>query len=146
MKELESDDDEPRVHGFTDIVFIGDSGGNQNGMRGVSETLNTEWSDTPTRVHFVGNYYSDNGVNDWLISQGETQESIGSHAGIRDTSQLMFIAPQHIRDNKRVPGGGFEGSGVSGDPSRASVEYGEKAIELKIEAALRQIKELFNAG
>ena len=62
------------------------------------------------------------------------------------TSQLMFIAPQHIRDNKRVLGGGFEGSGVSGDPSRASVEYGEKAIELKIEAALRQIKELFNAG
>ena len=134
------------VHGFTDIVFIGDSGGNQRGMRDVSETLNTEWSNTPTRVHFVGDYYSDNGVNDWLISQGETQESIGSHAGIRDTSQLMFIAPQHIRDSKRVLGGGFEGSGVSGDPSRASVEYGEKAIELKIEAALRQIKELFNAG
>ena len=62
------------------------------------------------------------------------------------TTQLMFIAPQHIRDSKRVLGGGFEGSGVSGDPSRASVEYGEKAIELKIEAALRQIKELFNAG
>lgn len=134
------------VHGFTDIVFIGDSGGNQRGMRDVSETLNTEWSDTPTRVHFVGDYYSNNGVNDWLISQGETQESIGSHAGIRDTSQLMFIAPQHIRDSKRVLGGGFEGSGVSGDPSRASVEYGEKAMELKIEAALRQIKELFNAG
>ena len=97
-------------------------------------------------MYLVGDYYSDNGVNDWLISQGETQESIGSHAGIRDTSQLMFIAPQHIRDNKRVLGGGFEGSGVSGDPSRASVEYGEKAIELKIEAALRQIKELFNAS
>jgi creatinine amidohydrolase/Fe(II)-dependent formamide hydrolase-like protein len=134
------------VHGFTDIVFIGDSGGNQNGMRNVSETLNMKWAGTPSRVHFVGDYYSDNGVNDWLISQGETQESIGSHAGIRDTSQLMFIAPQHIRDNKRVLGGGFEGSGVSGDPSRASVEYGEKAIELKIEAALRQIQELFNAG
>ncbi|MED6305113.1 MAG: creatininase family protein, partial [Actinomycetota bacterium] len=56
------------VHGFTDIVFIGDSGGNQNGMRNVSETLNMEWSGTPSRVHFVGDYYSDNGVNDWLIS------------------------------------------------------------------------------
>ena len=133
------------VHGFTDIVFIGDSGGNQRGMRGVSETLNSEWAEDPTRVHFVGDYYSDNGVNDWLIGQGETQESIGSHAGIRDTSQLMFIAPQHIRDDKRVVGGGFDGSGVSGDPSRASVEYGEKAIEMKIETALRQINELIDA-
>jgi creatinine amidohydrolase/Fe(II)-dependent formamide hydrolase-like protein len=96
-------------------------------------------------VHFVGDYYSDNGVNDWLISQGETQETIGSHAGIRDTSQLMFVAPQHIRDDKRAPGGGFEGSGVSGDPSRASAAYGETAIEMKIEAALRQINELIGA-
>ncbi len=133
------------VHGFTDIVFIGDSGGNQRGMSGVAEMLNGEWADGPARVHFVGNYYSDNGVNDWLISQGETRESIGSHAGIRDTSQLMFIAPQHIRDDKRAPGGGFEGSGVSGDPSRASAEYGEKGIELKIETALRQIHELIDA-
>lgn len=133
------------VHGFTDIVFIGDSGGNQRGMNDVSEMLNAEWVDSPTRVHFVGDYYADNGVNDWLISQGETRESIGSHAGIRDTSQLMFIAPQHIRDDKRAPGGGFEGSGVSGDPSRASAEYGEKGIELKIETALRQINDLIGA-
>ena len=32
------------VHGFTDIVFIGDSGGNQRGMREVSELLNVEWA------------------------------------------------------------------------------------------------------
>jgi len=129
------------VHGFTDIVFIGDSGGNQRGMEAVAELLNGEW-DAAVRVHFVGDYYGDNGVTEYLVSQGETEEAIGSHAGISDTSQLMYVAPQHIRDDLGAPGGGFEGSGVSGDPSRASAAYGERALELKVEAALRQLNAL----
>ena len=132
------------VHGFTDIVFIGDSGGNQRGMREVSEMLNAEWAGGGTRVLFVGDYYSNNGFRDWLISQGETEETIGSHAGISDTSQLLAVKPEHIRLDKRAPLGGFEGSGVSGDPTRASAEYGRKGIELKVETAVRQIKALLS--
>ncbi len=142
MKLLEYAARSLAMGGFADIVMIGDSGGNQRGMREVAEMLNAEWADAADRVHFVGDYYSNNGINDWLFTQGETEETIGSHAGIRDTSQLMFVAPQHIRDDLRAPGGGFEGSGVSGDASRASVEYGRKAIELKVQAAVRQIRAL----
>ena len=32
-----------RAHGFTDVVFIGDSGGNQRGMEAVATMLNEEW-------------------------------------------------------------------------------------------------------
>ena len=134
-----------RVHGFTDIVLIGDSGGNRRGMSQVAEMLNQEWDGTPARVHFVGDYYSANGITEWLVSQGETRESIGSHAGIADTSQLMFVAPEHIRDGARAPSGGFQGSGVSGDPSKASAAYGEQAVRLKVEAAVRQIRALLDA-
>ena len=74
-------------------------------------------------------------------SQGETADTIG-HAGISDTSQLLFVAPEHIRRNELAPGGGFEGSGVGGDPSRASTDYGRKGIELKVEVAVRQIMAL----
>ena len=128
------------VHGFTDIVFIGDSGGNQRGMQQVAEMLNEEWRSRGTRVHFIGDYYSAHGFSDWLIEQGETEESIGSHAGISDTSQLMAIAPRHVREGRRAPEGGFDGSGVSGDPSRATAEYGVRGLEMKVEAALRQIR------
>jgi thiamine monophosphate kinase len=38
------------VNGFRDIVFIGDSGGNQNGMKQVSELLNREWAGTGVRI------------------------------------------------------------------------------------------------
>ena len=142
MKVLEYAARSLHVHGFTDIVFIGDSGGNQRGMEAVAGMLNEEWADETARVHFVGDYYSGNGFREWLQTQGETPETIGSHAGISDTSQLLAVRPQHIRQDKLAPLGGFEGSGVSGDPSRASAEYGRKGIELKVEAAVRQIREL----
>ena len=46
-------------HGFTDLVLIGDSGGNRGGMETVAEALNAEWSGTPARVHFIPEYYSE---------------------------------------------------------------------------------------
>jgi creatinine amidohydrolase/Fe(II)-dependent formamide hydrolase-like protein len=133
-----------RAHGFTDIVFLGDSGGNQEGMKEVALALNEEWKGGKTRVHFVPEYYSENGFPEWLKSRGETQESIGTHAGISDTSQLLAVAPQHIRTDKLAKSGGFEGSGVSGDPTRASVEYGRKGIELKVETAVGRIRKLIS--
>lgn len=131
-----------RVHGFTDIVFIGDSGGNQRGMETVANELNAEWGEgDATRIHFIGDYYSaNNAFMEWLIERGETEETVGRHAGMSDTSILLHVAPQYIRQDKLAPGGGFEGSGVSGDPSRASAEYGRVGLEMKVEAALAQIR------
>ena len=134
------------VHGFTDIVLIGDSGGNQRGMERVAAMLNEEWAGEDARVHFVGDYYSDNGFREWLMEQGETEETIGGHAGISDTSQLLAVDPRHIRTDKLAPGGGFEDSGVSGDPTRASVERGVKGIQMKVDAALAQIRELMETS
>ena len=37
---------------------------------------------------------------------------------------------------------GFDGSGVSGDPTRASAERGRRGIELKVDAAVNQINAL----
>lgn len=135
-----------KVHGFKTIVFIGDSGGNQRGMEEVANALNEEWRGSATHVYFLPDYYSNNGFRDWLVSQGEKPEDIGSHAGITDTSQVLAVNPEHIRMDKRADRGGFEGSGVSGNPTHASVEYGKKGIELKVQAAIRQLKELMAAA
>lgn len=131
-----------KAHGFTDIVFLGDSGGNQDGMKEVALALNEEWKGGKTRVHYIPEYYYENGFSEWLKSQGETAESIGNHAGISDTSQLLAVAPQYVRKDKLAPSGGFEKSGVSGDPTKASVEYGKKGIELKVETAVARIRKL----
>jgi creatinine amidohydrolase len=131
-----------KANGFTDIVLIGDSGGNQAGLKAVAEQLNREWSGGAVRVHFVPDYYSGHGFDAWLQSQGEKKEDIGTHAGISDTSQLMSLDATLIRTDKLAPGGGYAGSGVSGNPARSSAAYGKKGLELKIDAAVKQIQAL----
>ncbi len=143
MKLLEYAARSLALHGFKDIVFIGDSGGNQAGMRDVAQMLNGEWAGEEMRVHFVGDYYSGNGFREWLTEvHGHDAETIGGHAGISDTSQLLYVAPEHIRTDRLAPLGGGEGMGVSGDPTLASAEKGRQGIQLKVDAALRQIREL----
>lgn len=134
-----------RVNGFKDIVLIGDSGPNQKGLQGVASLLNTEWAGSDVRVHFVPDYYNENGFRAWLQTQGETPEEIGTHAGISDTSQLMALNTNWIRKDKLAPGGDRKVTGVSGNPTRASVAYGKKGLEFKIEAAVAQIQKLMAA-
>lgn len=144
MKVIEYGARSLAAHGFTDVLLIGDSGGNQRGMQTVAEMLNDEWAGGPTRVHFIGDYYTREatGYQAWLMEQGYSREEIGSHAGIMDTSLLLYIASQYIRTDRLAPGGGFDGSGVRGDPSKATAEYGRVGAELRINAALRQIRRL----
>ena len=125
-------------------VCLEDSGGNQNGMETVAAMLNEEWSEREACVHFVGDYYSGNGFREWLLEQGHTAEDIGSHAGIVDTSQLLYVNAKHIRTEELAPFGGFDGAGVRGDPTQASVAYGRVGIQMKVDAALRQIRELMS--
>ena len=136
-----------RAHGFTDIVFVADSGGNLDGMQTVAEQLNREWSNEIARVHFADDYYSDNGWSEWLIEQGETAETIGGHAGLDTTSELLFVAPQHVRRDELISESEADASrySFSGNPTRASVEHGRNGLRLKIEAAVRQIQALMDA-
>ena len=146
MKLLEYAARSFRVHGFKDIVLIGDSGGNQDGLKTVSEMLNKEWANSDIRVHFVSDYYSGHGFRDWLQSQGETEENIGRHGGIPATSQLMAIDSNLIRMDKRAKSTEALPSGITGDPTRASIRYGAKGLELKIEAAVAQTKALMTSS
>lgn len=128
--------------GFTDIVFLGDSGGNQRGMSAVVEQLNEEWAGTGTRAHFIGDYYakSSDDIRAHLHELGYSDDQIGSHGGIVGTSQLLFVNPNHVRPELMAPRGGFEGSGVSGDPTLATPELGAKFVRIKIDNALAQIR------
>lgn len=131
-----------RQHGFKTILLIGDSGGNQAALASVAEDLDDDWSGTGTRVLHVSDYYSANGQFDWLESEGESKGAIGFHAGIRDTSELLAVYPEGIRRDRMRAGNapGLAASGVNGDPTRASAKRGEKLLQLKIDAALKQIR------
>ena len=140
-----------RAHGFTLIAFLGDSGGNQAAQAAVAEKLNAEWAGGGVRVLHVGDYYDPlaNGQVAWLREQGESDSAIGSHAGIRDSSELMAVFPEGVRPDRLARNGGFaytEPTGVIGDPTRASAERGEALLRLKVDAALRQIRAALGPG
>jgi creatinine amidohydrolase/Fe(II)-dependent formamide hydrolase-like protein len=129
--------------GFTDIIYIGDSGGNQDGMRQVATKLNEEWKGTGSRAHFIGDYYTKSGADSrkYLMEKyGVAESDIGSHAGMLDTSEMMAVNPSFVRKDRFAPNGGGPNSGVSGDPTKASVEIGHAILKIKIDNAVAQIK------
>ena len=96
----------------------------------------------------VGDYYGNNGRMEWLLAQGETQKSVGCHAGIRGTSELLKVHPDGVRRDRVAPNGGVYGepTGVNGDPTQASAERGEKLLQPKVDSAVRQIRAALDAS
>ena len=134
-----------QAHGFTEIVFIGDSGGNQQGMRNVADKLNAEWQDRGANVFALTDYYERGREHyrAWMEAAfGYDDTIVGSHAGISDTSQMLHVKPAGIRKNQLKPWGGPADSGVSGDPAKATAEIGRMGIEFKVNAAIAQLRSL----
>ncbi|MBK9079761.1 MAG: creatininase family protein [Hyphomicrobium sp.] len=124
------------IHGFKLIVFLGDSGPNQEPQRAAAASLSARWAADGVRVITADNYYAANGQVEALKAEGETDATIGSHASIRDTSELMAVYPGGVRADRRAA----DKDGVTGDPTRASSERGEKLLALKVAAAVNDIE------
>jgi len=137
-----------RAAGFRDVVLIGDSGDNQAPLRAAAARLNREWAAGPARAHFVSDYYTAGAdprgpFQTWLRAQGEAPSAIGTHAGLADTSMLLAVDPRMIRTD-RLAAAGSE-PGVAGDPARATAAYGRRGMEMRVDAAVAQIRALIEA-
>lgn len=130
-----------KQHGFLDIVFIGDSGGNQAAQQIVANRLNEEWAATGVRAHHITAFYPGRG-DDWVVSQGVSAEDVGSHAGTHDTSALMYLNPSMLRFDKMVPGRNGDGLGHSGDPAKSTALFGQRILQMQIDDAAEQIAEM----
>lgn len=130
------------AEGFKTVLFIGDSGGNQAMQAAVAAKVDAEFAPQGVHAFAVDSYYAANGQGEWLQQAGESEADIGAHAGIRETSELLAIAPDAVRRDMLAPGTDWAGLGGSGRPDHASAERGRALLELKIEAALRQIRQL----
>ena len=125
------------VHGFTDILIVGDNGGNQNGIRAVTEKLNAEWAGSGTTVYGLTDYYQRGQEYSrvWLQAfYGYDMGTIGTHAGITDTSAMMYVFPDGIRRDQIRS----EAEGQSGDPTKARADIGRMVVNFKVLAALAQ--------
>lgn len=128
-----------KVHGFMDIVLIGDSGGNQNGMKAVAAELNAKWVAAKARVHFITEYYTqDMWSFDFLKSLGIHQMPdvrSASRAGVHDDyhyEALVAVAdPVHIRAEQRMKAGKFSINGVNLESVSKVVDNGRKLADYR---------------
>lgn len=131
-----------RAGGFTTVILIGDSGGNQNGMKAAADQLNAAWKGMGARAMFIGDYYTKSAadIRTYLGGLGFSLDAIGSHAGMVDTSELLFVNPALVRRDRLAPSGGAPDSGVNGDPTKATAALGKSLVQIKIDNALAQIR------
>lgn len=125
-----------KTHGFKQIVFVGDSGGNQAAQKSVAEKLTQKWKRDGVQVMTAAAYYANNNGDAFLESQGLTNTQIGTHAGVRDTSELMFVAPWAVDQAKA----GADAKGATGDARLAKAQWGKRLIAGKVKAAVDEIR------
>ena len=61
-----------KMHGFQNIILIGDSGGNVTGMKNVADKLNAQWNGNPVVAH-IPEHYAYNTVAKLLDELGVTK-------------------------------------------------------------------------
>lgn len=128
------------AHGFKYVIFLGDHGGDIAPENDAAAALTKKWAEKGVKFIAVDQYYNqNNGQIAWLQSQGYTKDQIGTHAAIRDTSEMMFVHPDGIRPMHHD----IHAEGTNGVPRLSSARIGEKLIELKVDAAVNQITPLF---
>jgi creatinine amidohydrolase len=132
-----------RLHGFRDIVFLGDHGGYQKAEQRVAERLNREWAGTPVRVHAIEEYYRAAEVEfpQALKRRGLSDAAIGTHAGLADTSLSLALDPQLVRLGRLHSGSvAANAEGVAGDPRGSTAELGQLGVDLIVARTVEAIR------
>lgn len=138
------------AHGFTDIVLIGDSGGNRRGMENVAAALNDEWTDQPARVHFIPEYYSEDIYScEYLKAElgifQEPDECVATRNEYHDdyhySSIIATTDPTRIRAQQRMDAGLFSINGVDLAPLSRTIANGRRLVQYRAEITARAIRE-----
>lgn len=129
-----------RVHGFKHIILIGDSGGNQDGLKAVAEQLNASWKGGKSKLYYIPEYANYKDLPAWLESQGIKQSDDGLHDDFGMTAQMLSIDPSSVRMKQRIAAGKFKINGVDLAPAEKTAEWGRKIIDFRAQVTVQAIK------
>lgn len=132
-----------KAAGFRRIAFLADHGGSLAPQGRIAARLAEEWRASGVSVVALDRYYTegDKAQRALLAARGETPATIGDHAGLQDTAELLAAHPASVkleRLSRSLPM--LEADGSSGQPARATPELGRDLIKAKVEAGLAQLR------
>jgi creatinine amidohydrolase/Fe(II)-dependent formamide hydrolase-like protein len=136
--------------GFKNIIFIGDSGGNQTGMEIVAKKLNQRWSGSGVLAHYIPDYYNPG----WGETERFTEEVLGvtetsndgHHDDIWVTAMMMVTDPEQVRYQQRIDAGLASINGVEITPIDKTIELGRKMQEFRAEFTATAIRKAMQSS
>jgi creatinine amidohydrolase/Fe(II)-dependent formamide hydrolase-like protein len=136
-----------KMHGFKNIILIGDSGGNQSGQRYVADSLTKIWNGTPVVAH-IQEYYDYNKVGQQMASK-IVEDSVGD--GLHDdpviTLNMFMTDPKSVRYEERVKAKKATINGFSIADKKKNAELGKEIVALRTESTVEAIhKSIANKG
>lgn len=140
-----------RSMGFTQIYYLGDSGGNARGMQAAADSLTAVYATSPTRVFFkhIPEYYNHTSVVQPYIQHvlkipegieiGASRGTSGLHEELGIDATMALVDPQSIRYEQRVKAGEDEINGVKFESLEWLQELGRKVADLRVTTTLNAI-------
>lgn len=145
------------VTGFRNVILMGDHGTGQGPggvYEAVAKALDAKYASQGIHVFHCPQVYAANATFDtWAKSQGYPATI---HAGLSDTSEMLYLDPDGgwVRksllataigdpigeDGKRRIGPDSPRNGVTGDARRSSAALGKRLFDLKVAAAVAEIR------
>ena len=128
-----------RGMGFTNVILLGDSGGNQGAMKEVAATLDEKYKAAGTRFYFIPEYYDYASVQKMLQSSGIPEKiEIGASQGSDQIHEeygidalMALYDPRTIRIDERTKANRATINGVSLLPMSKTLEMAKKIVELR---------------
>jgi creatinine amidohydrolase len=144
--------------GFKNVILMGDHGGGQpNVYRTVAKTLDDKYASQGIHVYFCDDVYekSRRDFDKWLAANGYPHST---HGGIPDTSTMLYLGgdtwvrkdliatalgdpvtrPGEPRPDPNAP---RVNNGILGDGRRSSAELGKMVFDIRVDYAVKQIRQ-----
>lgn len=146
--------DSLRGMGFTEIYYLGDSGGNRRGMQAAADSLNAKYNGDPAVFHHVDEFYNHEQVRRYIqedlgipegIEYTASRGSDGIHDELSITSIMSVVDPTSIRHEQRLAAGLASINGISIESLEETQELGRKVMEFRTKLTVDAIR-AFRAG
>lgn len=128
--------------GFKVVALMGDHGGGQDELALAAKELDAQARLDGARVLFIGDLYTKSRIQMHEILAQRGLPTTEDHAGIPDTSSLLYLETQGQWVRKDRIALADAKTGVQGNPQFASAELGKIYLDLKVDLAVKQIRSL----
>jgi creatinine amidohydrolase/Fe(II)-dependent formamide hydrolase-like protein len=142
--------DSLRGMGFTEIYYLGDSGGNQRGQQAAADALNATYGGEPAVFHHVAEFYNHEQVRQYIqeelgipeqMEYGASRGSDGIHDELSITSVLSVYDPEVVRHEQRLAADLASINGIDISDIEWTQELGRKVVAFRTGLTVAAIRE-----